>query len=1106
MTDVADIRISASLIDDYLSIEQAPVAANLSGCFLAIDDAATRRPACLLTIDPSGNLLQFVAESSSHSGWSKTTVTVAPPENASGPINRLVGFSQNGVTNVLTYFPITGQPPNGGGCEWLQSSQPGSWTQMNLTNNAAVLGYTYQTDCYTDADGRQFVYGVSGSMGPPTFFIMALNSAGNDWNVLWEQSANQFSPQLSSGTAFRMLPGSAGNQFTIAWVDSGVLYYQGASISDCTFGWATGGPQSFNPGLGPFSASQIVPLPGVTQQGNLLIVDQDQTLMLFQGFDGPSPTSIPLTGVSPSGQPAGIVQATAGLNAAENLMVFVIEQHTQQLWILRQASPLDTQPNPFAPWVPLGNMLSAIACPMLSTSAAELYMVNLSQTVYHMAQTPSDQVWATRRVAAPAPSTTPPQRVGATTMELTIVDANGAPVGSTVVSVSSDQATTIIADNLSYQVAPGQPLDLPVDVTGHLTVLIQTQGLAAPVLTYTCTDADGTVLAHRWCQSDVVQDPQITPFPHSIANRLSNNDPTFPINQTTLAGANLLSPKYSDPTGAVKSVIACGEALKSNAQNPNGLDLSGITTPHWRIDFKDPAGPRFEVLTAGQARELLDQAGAAMDARALGDVGSWDSFSDDVVNFFKHAWKELEGVFASIANDVLHIIITGAEKIYRFIVKTIREAASTLEMIFSYIVEGLEDIYDAILDVIDFLKVLFDWDNILNTHKVIKWSINEFVSEIINSTTGDGGAQTWANNQIRTLKTEINSAIVKLEGQFEQSFNDYVNAANTAQNNPAGGSSNALGGQGAHAGYHQNAAQCNYVHSKAKSHAKSSTALATLWSALAPHDLTPNITAAVSKNWGSQTLSTAYTGKGSTPGNLFDAGIVKLLQACKEVIDDVLGGLQDIVAAVLEATGAALTGLSSGWTAVIDIPVISWLYANVITDGDQLTILDLFSLILAVPATIIYEVLRVGKKPFTADEVSSYCIPDFIPWPPFPSSSATPRSSMAAALPSKFTGTMAYCAGVADLMNMIVSTAADAEATAEVPDPVFNKFTSVVSLILSLASQVGGAPWAVFGKEYAEWSVADQWTLALWVCEFFRWLTKQCSRSRLGHWHGLPPK
>jgi hypothetical protein len=439
--NVANIQIRASLIDDYLQIEDAPVAPGLTGRFVALQDPAAPGARSLVTVQPDGSLVHVTPDSSSHSGWALTTVQVKPPANTQPVPNRLAGYTQQGMSNLLAYFPVQGS--TGSAAVWLQSQKPGSWSEATLSHDSAnALGFTYQTDSYIDASGNQYVYGLTGNMSPAAFFLVAFDSTDNAWDVVYEQYVTDFNPPLTHDAVFRLMPGTNGATFNVLWIDQGVLYVQGAVLDDQDdFSWASANPTALKLGLGSTGVQQTLVMPGAAGNANLLIIDSTSRLVLVENYTSAQPALVPLSGGKY--QPAGVHSASVGVATGGLLMLFAKETATNSLWILRQTGTGTGGAPAFASWVNLGNAVDAVACPALMQSDAEIYAVDMQQTVYHFAQT-SDRVWASQRLAAPTPSTAPPKNIAATTMHVTTLDGTQAPVGNAIVTITSDQPATLI--------------------------------------------------------------------------------------------------------------------------------------------------------------------------------------------------------------------------------------------------------------------------------------------------------------------------------------------------------------------------------------------------------------------------------------------------------------------------------------------------------------------------------------------------------------------------------------------------------------------------------------------------------------------------------------
>ncbi|MGF6227801.1 hypothetical protein QFZ27_001756 [Inquilinus ginsengisoli] len=1072
-----DIQITAGLIDDYLLTEDAPVGPNPNGRFVAVQDPGVATPSTsLLSVDSSGNMIHFYPDQTSHSGWSTTTIPVPAPSGAGGPIARLAAFAQDGITNALAYFPLPGA--SGNAATWMQSPAPGTWNRAPLTHDSAnALGYTYQTDYYIDASGNQYLYGVTGNISGGAFFLVWFDADNGVWDVLYEQYLSTFDPVVSTGAAFRLMPGADG-ALNVLWIDGGVIYWQPASISDpgtsnAEFAWS-GDVASFDPGLGALSISEILPLPGSAGQSNLLVVDATQTLYLIQGYDqGSGAAMTALTG--PGGnQPAGAAGATVGADSQGNLMVLVTETTSQSLWILRQTGSENDVPT-FAPWVPLGNTVTALAAPPSMAGGPELFLVDPGLSAYHMAQNLTDYVWSTRKIAAPTPSSGSPTNIAGTSMSLAVVDANQAPIADALVSVSSDQPVVIVASGVSYPVGPGAPAQIQADSTGQASIVVETTSLSMPPLTFTVTNADGST-AQRSCQGDQVQvksgeNPPPT-APSSVASRLSNNDPGQPLTVASLTSAGLINSGYSDPSDAVAAIQAAGQWLQQDGSTDlNTLSLGHVTVRHWRIEFPRTGSPRFMALTEAQAQAYLAK------ARTAAEPDSFLSFFGDVANFFKHAWQALESFTVTIADD-LTIVFNDAEQ---FVVNTIREAGQALETIFSRIMAGLVEVYDEIKNVVNWLKQLFEWGDILNTHRVIKVMVTsglDFVSGSI------AAAESAVQAKFDTVKTQVATAFDNLETIFAQgqSFNDFANAAGQS---PIGGSGNVLAAQPASTTYSQNGSRCSYVHNHVKSYyAGGGGGGGGSGSIQNISDLIQSSLTGDTFNTQTQAVQDFVSSQVTNLHQFFDLVVIDLLNAAKGLVLFVIDAVEDIVLAVLQALEDAINGLLASWSATIDIPIISWLYKYVITGstenpGDDLTILDAFSLVLAVPGTILYKILvSNGAAPFTEADVESI-EQNGLPWPQLGDTSMLRADTDSVPI---LTPTMikvfGVLAGIANFFGAFCSGYSDYMAFQEAPDEDLKIFWSIMTLLTGLASQIGGAPWPLFVGGLH--SPADDWTVAFW--------------------------
>ena len=371
--------------------------------------------------------------------------------------------------------------------------------------------------------------------------------------------------------------------------------------------------------------AHFVHFSGKLLPGYVLVLDESNDLYL--GILEPSGGFIKL---NDKDAPANITAVSLSQvdGAVTQLALFAIEAGTNSLWIARD-NPSD--PFFFGNWANLGTYAGVISAPEVVQGGAEIYFADAALNVHHLAQNPTDGIWATRKLAAPIASTKSPQKTSAVMMHLTVVDSNGNPVPNAAVEVAADQWSNIVSNELCYMAGPGGSVLLQADFTGSVDISCSAASLTMPIFTLTSGSAQNL------CQGDVVLKTTTPASLSSVANRLANNDPSHPINQATLESLNLLAPG-TDPTPYIKAINQLGKAMLQQPPdssraglNLTRLDLSSATIPHWRIDFTK-GDATFRILTAEEAKVLRE----SFTGRARHCSTRWNSPRR---RLFRYLWR-----------------------------------------------------------------------------------------------------------------------------------------------------------------------------------------------------------------------------------------------------------------------------------------------------------------------------------------------------------------------------------------------------------------------------------------------------------------------------------
>ncbi|MBV9183501.1 MAG: hypothetical protein JO356_19530 [Acidobacteria bacterium] len=441
----------------------------------------------------------------------------------------------------------------------------------------------------------------------------------------------------------------------------------------------------------------------------------------------------------------------------------------------------------------------------------------------------------------------------------------------------------------------------------------------------------------------------------------------------------------------------------------------------------------------------------------------------DTVNWAKQAAGDLTSLMISVGTS---FEITFNEAV-KFTVSTVREAGEALEVVFVHIVQVIKEVITIINNIIEFLRLLFDWQDIIYTHQALRTGFNQLMTMI---TASLGEAQNLVNNEFDSYSDQISQALDDMGNDplFGNSFNQYVQTIQS-QTQPVVRSG--LDGGIYNTPYQQHSTRIHYVYHHAKNHFASNSSL----SLPRLGDISA-LTAAIENNWNpkgdfpaqADTVREHITRNGIS--GFFDMLMKDFLLAIEDIALFLLQGAKEIILVMLELLEDAVKGLQSVLNASIDIPVISYIYK--LLTKDDLSILDLLCLILAVPVTILYKVI-FGSAPFSADSLNQL---NSLTWPWLAAGARSPDAksvTLRSPVPPELFVTMGVTAGFCNLVRTHINATCDALAfLADAPELLLT-FLSWTNIALAALREFFGAPWKVFIE--GSWSTAQKWTVANWA-------------------------
>lgn len=545
--------------------------------------------------------------------------------------------------------------------------------------------------------------------------------------------------------------------------------------------------------------------------------------------------------------------------------------------------------------------------------------------------------------------------------DVALFDQLGTPLVETPVQVWTAEASRLAINGSVYYVTPRRPVRVLTNSAGVLSIAQQTNALAIPAILINVPSLMSPGESIEIRQNAEVQDS------------LSKTDGNELMNARLADGSPLLTGQYhkQDTANAVAEAVSrsmnlggsafllaqsgtpyldprrprAGVSLRSdNAQPPQALDLAAVPEQHWQLSVRN-GGLVFTDLSADAAH------GTLMFLRSSAISAGFLDWLEDIGDFIAGVANGIIEVVDYVVSKVVggiqaafHFIVDGVTYLFETLIDTVEKAFDLAESIFAAVKVFFQELYE-------WLAFLFNWNDILRTHDALAHIVNTGFDFLVGATGG--------------IQTKVDAGINTLQGQLQQWFDQ-------AKTTIAGAYS--LGG------YEQAHTPDDPTTSKAVSNNivyngllnNASCASSPQGAFLLANELGDPLSEFIAKldtlvdfTEASQAFAQALAylqDLGTNPDQIFRKLLAALMSVVEGVLQAVLSGVQVVVDAMLQLVQTFVTSIKSLLNAEWKIPFVSDLY-RLITNGSALTTLDLVSLVLAVPGTILYKALE-NAAPF----------------------------------------------------------------------------------------------------------------------------------------------
>lgn len=569
--------------------------------------------------------------------------------------------------------------------------------------------------------------------------------------------------------------------------------------------------------------------------------------------------------------------------------------------------------------------------------------------------------------------------------DISFTDKAGAQLVNSVVRINASDRTLISVNGASYAVDAVTSASFKTNGAGQLTITQQATGLSVPDLWLHVDDlipSNQVLVLAQYANGRTSDDENLPKQLQSVETRLKYITGNELAEAKDATGKLLLKDIYREPANAASLAKAFNSCMKLHSKQPHlaalppfisregawtGLHLESTTAapernrvvprpglPSWSLSFKEESA-HYLTHQPHEAQAKLAAMCAAIPASYSDGTPWWSSIGDfleAVVGGFVHI-KDLlvDGVTAAFT-----FVVGKVTYFFKAVVQYVQDAFDLIESVLAAAYETVANFFER---TFEWLGTLFDWKDILRTHDALSYTFKQVLDFIplavddVRKKTDRGlvDFQKDIDDVFRMLKGEAGNS--SLGGLAQSNRKTYPAFTHSAANNIV------MNGVMNNAG----AAKVSSVSSRAFDSAPISSLMKELDLVTGPAMKSPEFS----------NLQTYMATATSSTDSIFTQSLSQLLDLVQKLLTALVSGVKAVIAAAFDAVATIVKFIHEFLTAEWDIPFITAFYRYITTDaahpqGSALTLLDLLSLVIAIPTTVFYKVLK-GNAPFP-DEAS----------------------------------------------------------------------------------------------------------------------------------------
>jgi len=324
----------------------------------------------------------------------------------------------------------------------------------------------------------------------------------------------------------------------------------------------------------------------------------------------------------------------------------------------------------------------------IQDSARALFVQTSDNKLQRLIQDPETSVWSACRMILPPNDVRDMTEVYSYTTHIQVIDSCSMGVPNVLVNVESSSPMVAYINDQYYTLTPNYGLQVETSVAGVLTVIQQTQTLAG-------------VCFKIWVYNESSQKTIVAEIdPHAnVWDNLANISTTDNLRSAQVTNADGITQPLVPQTTMEDQLTATAELISNLLYLQSNLPSNGVKQP-------TPLPPPPNGL-GKHSKRWSDQHAES------GDIGDLVLAWGDLARWLKRAWKTVSGSVIRWISGFYYFLVDTGEVIYTAILDTISAVAGAAE----YVLQQVGVKFD---DMVKYLGFVFDWNDILITHRVIK--------------------------------------------------------------------------------------------------------------------------------------------------------------------------------------------------------------------------------------------------------------------------------------------------------------------------------------------------------------------------------------------------